>query len=318
MIEISSLSKSYGTRKAVDSLSLSIAPGEVFGFVGPNGAGKTSTIRMLATLLEPDQGEIRIAGYATRGQASDVRKSIGYMPDFFGLYNDMRVWEYLDFFGACYQIPGGERTGLIADLLELVELTHRRDDMVEGLSRGMQQRLSLARTLLHDPPVLLLDEPASGLDPRARLEIRELLLELSGMGKTVFFSTHILADVAEVCDRVGIIEAGRLVAVGPLDSLSADEIPFRQITITILREAGRAADLLGSQPGVSSVRVPGNADELAAGFRRKIRFNFSGDDEALSELLAELIAAKIRVIGVEERTRDLEQVFMQVTKGTVS
>jgi ABC-2 type transport system ATP-binding protein len=183
IIEIKDLTKYYGNRPAVDHISLSVDQGEIFGFVGPNGAGKTSTIRMMATLLEATGGEIFIAGSSVRHASRAVRRAIGYMPDFFGVYQDMKVWEYLDFFGACYKIPEASRTVLIGDLLELVDLRHRQEDMVDRLSRGMKQRLSLARTLIHDPQVLILDEPASGLDPRARVEIRELLVELSRMGK---------------------------------------------------------------------------------------------------------------------------------------
>ncbi|MGH2523813.1 MAG: ABC transporter ATP-binding protein, partial [Anaerolineales bacterium] len=217
IIETKNLTKRYGKLTAVDNLSLSVEQGAIYGFVGPNGAGKTTTMRMLTTLLQPTSGEAWIAGHSVQRDPRRVRRAIGYMPDFFGVYDDMKVWEYLDFFAACYEIPETQRASLIGDLLELVDLIHRRDDMVDTLSRGMKQRLCLARTLAHDPQVLILDEPASGLDPRARIEIRELLLELSRLGKTIFFSTHILADVAEICTQVGIVEAGRLVAQGSLE-----------------------------------------------------------------------------------------------------
>ena len=213
IIETKNLTKRYGPLVAVDALSLSVAQGAIYGFVGPNGAGKTTTMRMMTTLLRPTSGEAWIAGASITRDPRGVRRAIGYMPDFFGVYDDMKVWEYLDFFAACYEIPEAARKALINDLLELVDLNHRRDDMVDTLSRGMKQRLCLARTLAHDPQILILDEPASGLDPRARIEIRELLLELSRLGKTIFFSTHILADVAEICTQVGIVEAGQ--AGGP-------------------------------------------------------------------------------------------------------
>ena len=199
ILQTQNLTKRYGKFTAVDALSLEVEQGSIYGFVGPNGAGKTTTMRMLTTLLQPTTGEAFVAGYSVRRQPKAVRRVIGYMPDFFGVYDDMTVWEYLDFFAACYEIPEAQRRGLIGDLLELVDLAHRRDDQVDTLSRGMKQRLCLARTLAHDPQVLILDEPASGLDPRARVEIRALLAELSRMGKTIFFSTHILADVAEIC-----------------------------------------------------------------------------------------------------------------------
>ena len=221
IIEIKDLTKKYGKRTAVNHLNLNVNAGEIFGFVGPNGAGKTTTMRILATLLRANSGEAVIAGHSVKKSPRGVRGAIGYMPDAFGIYHDMRVWEYLDFFGACYHLRETERKRLVNDLLELVDMTPRRDDMVDKLSRGLQQRLGLARTLIHDPQVLILDEPASGLDPRARVEIRELLVELARMGKTVFFSTHILADVAEICTRVGIIEGGQIVALGHARRIAA-------------------------------------------------------------------------------------------------
>src|SRR5687767_3720433 len=211
-IETKELSKRYKNVHAVKNLNLNVEEGAIYGFVGPNGAGKTTTMHILTTLLQPTSGEAYVAGYSATRQPRDVRRVIGYMPDFFGVYDDMKVWEYLDFFAACYDIPEVERPPLIRDLLELVDLSHRAEDMVDSLSRGMKQRLCLARTLAHDPQVLILDEPASGLDPRARIEIRELLVELSKMGKTIFFSSHILADVAEICTHIGIVDLGRVVA----------------------------------------------------------------------------------------------------------
>ncbi|MBI4631455.1 MAG: ABC transporter ATP-binding protein [Chloroflexi bacterium] len=202
MIVINNLVKKYGKLTAVQNLTLQVEQGAIFGFVGPNGAGKTSTMRILTTLMSPTSGEAFVAGNSVTKNPRGVRRAIGYMPDFFGVYDDMTVWEYLDFFGACYEVPVAQRASVNKDLLELVDLTSRRDDRVEALSRGMKQRLGLARTLAHDPQVLILDEPASGLDPRARIEIRELLVELARMGKTIFFSTHILADVAEICTHV--------------------------------------------------------------------------------------------------------------------
>ncbi|MCA9908948.1 MAG: ABC transporter ATP-binding protein, partial [Anaerolineae bacterium] len=199
IIETRDLVKKFGNFTAVNGLSLEVPSGSIYGFVGPNGAGKTTTMRMLTTLTRPTSGQAWVNGHSVTEEARAVRRAIGYMPDEFGVYDDMRVWEYLDFFAACYDIPEIERKKLIDDLLALVDLSHRRDDMVDKLSRGMKQRLSLARTLAHDPSVLILDEPASGLDPRARVEIRELLVELARMGKTIFFSTHILADVSEIC-----------------------------------------------------------------------------------------------------------------------
>ncbi|RPI30405.1 MAG: ABC transporter ATP-binding protein [Chloroflexota bacterium] len=319
IIEIINLSKAYGRsaarRLAVDRLDLSVEEGDIFGFVGPNGAGKTSTIRIMATLLQATSGDIRVAGHSVSKNPRGVRKAIGYMPDFFGVYNDMTVWEYLDFFGACYKIPPATRAALIDDLLELVDLTHRRDDMVDGLSRGMKQRLSLARTLVHDPQVLILDEPASGLDPRARIEIRTLMVELAQMGKTIFFSTHILADVAEICTRVGIIEAGRLVASGPLEELQQHLVPHRRIQITVLDQVEKARDLLQATPGVLTVETP--PGQINGGHQR-LEFEFAGDDPTLSALLSKLVEESIPVVHFSGDSRDMEEVFMRATKGLVT
>ena len=324
IIEIIDLSKQYSGRnsiQAINHLSLNVEEGDIFGFVGPNGAGKTSTIRIMATLLQPTRGDILVAGHSVRKQPRQVRSMIGYMPDYFGVYNDMLVWEYLDFFGSCYNISPAHRAGLIKDLLELVELTHRRNDPVEGLSRGMKQRLSLARTLIHDPQVLILDEPASGLDPRARVEIRGLLVELARMGKTIFFSTHILADVAEICTRVGIIEAGKLVAAGPLEELQQILMPHRKVQITVLAQPTEALQMITSEaalqgiPGILSVsELHTNHNEQRARFE----IEFNGDDQALSGILASLVAKGIPVLHFSEDSRDLEEVFMRATKGLVT
>ena len=219
IIQTQDLVKRFGKFTAVNGISLAVPRGAIYGFVGPNGAGKTTTMRILTTLTRQTSGEATVNGLSVLHDAREVRRAIGYMPDEFGVYDDMRVWEYLDFFAACYDIPEGERRKLIEDLLELVDLAHRRDDMVDKLSKGLKQRLSLARTLCHDPAVLILDEPASGLDPRARVEIRELLVELAKMGKTIFFSTHILADVSEICTHIGILEAGEVIAQGSMEEM---------------------------------------------------------------------------------------------------
>ncbi|HVN52848.1 MAG TPA: ABC transporter ATP-binding protein [Anaerolineaceae bacterium] len=313
VIEIQNLTKRYGGRTAVDGLNLEVENGEIFGFVGPNGAGKTTTIRIMATLLEPSAGEVRIGSHLVSKEPAGVRRLVGYMPDVFGLYRDMKVWEYLDFFAACYHIPESVRPGLIGDLLELVDLSHRREDMLESLSRGMQQRLSLARTLIHDPQVLILDEPASGLDPRARVEIRELLVQLSRMGKTIFFSTHILADVAEICTRVGILEAGKLVAVGELEALQQQVMPRRTVEITLLDNLETARKLLESLPAVSALKEIGGQNG-----RCRLELEFIGDDQALSQILAWLVQAGVQVVRFSAESRDLEAVFMRATKGLVT
>ncbi len=316
-IELRQLTKRFKERTAVDHLDLVVAPGEIFGFVGPNGAGKTTTLRMIACLLAPDSGEVQVMGHSAVSEPEAVRRLIGYMPDFFGVYTDLTVAEYLDFFGACYQLPPAERQQQAADLLELVELAHRRDDPVERLSRGMQQRLSLARTLIHDPQVLLLDEPASGLDPRARVEIRELMRELARMGKTIFFSTHILADVAEICTRVGILEAGKLVAVGELDALQQQIMPSRLVEITLLSPVEPALALLAAYPGVSRPEQIAENGAAVNG-RSRLRCEFSGDDASLSQLLAHLVASGVSVLNFSADQRDLEEVFLRATHGQVT
>src|SRR5215831_11127256 len=253
IIETRDLVKRYGKLTAVNHLSLQVPRGAIYGFVGPNGAGKTSTMRILTTLMLPSSGQAFVAGHEVTKDPRAVRRVIGYMPDFFGVYDDMKVWEYLDFFAACYDIPERDRPGLVNDLLELVDLGHRRQDMVDKLSRGMKQRLCLARTLAHDPQVLVLDEPASGLDPRARVEIRELLVELSKMGKTIFFSSHILADVAEICTHIGIVEAGQIVAQGRMDEIQRQLVTNREIVVTLLDRVEEAKQALMAVPGVIQV-----------------------------------------------------------------
>ena len=312
IIEIKDLCKHFGKRFAVNNISFNVDGGEIFGLVGPNGAGKTTTMRMLVTLLKPDKGEIFVGGYSIRKQPNEVRRIIGFMPDSFGVYGDMTVQEYLDFFGACYKVPPNQRTRLITDLLELVDLGHRRDDMVDTLSTGLKQRLGLARVLIHDPGILVLDEPASGLDPRARVEIRELLLEIARLGKTIIFSSHILADVSELCTRVGIIEDGKLVAIGTLQQLSERVMPHRQLRIGLLDRAQEVQITLQSSAGVAEARLLENAD------RPTIEVDFVGNDEAIHQLLAKLLSQGFPVVHFSEETKNLEEVFMRTTKGIVS
>jgi ABC-2 type transport system ATP-binding protein len=312
LIEIKDLSKNYNGALAINHLSLSVYPGEIFGFIGPNGAGKTSTIRILATLLRPTSGDALIASHSVLNDPYAVRSLIGYMPDFFGIYGDLTVEEYLDFFAGCFQIFGTRRQTLITELLELVELTHRANDPVENLSRGMKQRLSLARTLIHDPSVLILDEPASGLDPRARVEIRELLRELSRMGKTIFFSSHILSDVAEICTRIGIIEAGELVVSGTPDELQYHQLPSRRIRIGILGDPDEAAEIIGDTSSILDIHidkkpVPPHVLEI----------DFVGTLEDLADLLTKL-AGRCQVVQFSEVESSLEEVYLRATRGQVS
>ena len=317
IIEIRELTKKFAKRTAVDRVNLTIESGEIFGLVGPNGAGKTTTMRMLVTLLQPDHGEIWVGGHSVRKAPRQVRRIIGFMPDSFGVYGDMTVYEYLDFFGACYQLPPLQRQNLIKDLLELVDIGHRRDDMVDTLSRGLKQRLGLARVLIHDPGILILDEPASGLDPRARVEIRELLLEIAHLGKTIIFSSHILADVAELCTSVGIMESGKVVAVGTLDQLSAKAVPHRLIQVAFLNQINleKAQAALSALPGISQVRPReglGKAEWLS------LEAEFIGDDGALAQLLGNLVEQGLPIVHFSEETQNLEEVFMRATRGIVS
>jgi ABC-2 type transport system ATP-binding protein len=315
IIETRDLVKEFGRLTAVDKLSLEVPSGSIYGFVGPNGAGKTTTMRMLTTLTRPTAGKAWVSGHSVTDERREVRRAIGYMPDEFGVYDDLRVWEYLDFFAACYDIPENQRKTLIVDLLELVDLSHRRDDMVDKLSRGMKQRLSLARTLAHDPSVLILDEPASGLDPRARVEIRELLVELAKMGKTIFFSSHILADVEDICTHIGIIEAGQMVMQGPMEEMRAQLMPFREIAITVKDSATaeQVKSLVATIDGVTNVEI---VDQKNG--RCRVTLDFTGDDDGVAAINHKLHTEGIAVLGFTEETKDLETMFMRVTKGIVT
>ncbi len=314
IIEIDGLTKRYKSLTALNDLTLNINEGEVVGFIGPNGAGKTTTMRILTTLLKPTSGSARVAGYEVTKNPQDVRRVIGYMPDFFGVYEDMKAWEYLDFFAACYDVPAASRPPLIDDLLTLVDLNHKKFDFVESLSRGMKQRLCLARTLAHDPQILILDEPASGLDPRARIEMRELLRELKHMGKTIFFSSHILSEVADICNSIAILEAGNLIAYGDMEEMKRQIRPHRLIEIRMLGDIAPAQEHLLHVPTVraaltsADLEIPSNA----------IRIDFEGNDEQLAELLAGLVGRGVPIVNFTEKSGDLEDVFLQVTQGIVN
>jgi len=313
IIEIEGLTKQYGTLTALNNLDLAVEEGAVVGFIGPNGAGKTTTMRILTTLLKPTKGRARVAGFSVTDEPHGVRRSIGYMPDFFGVYEDMMVWEYLDFFAACYDIPALQRPGMIDDLLNLVDLGHKKNEFVDSLSRGMKQRLCLARTLAHDPQVLILDEPASGLDPRARIEMRELLRELKKMGKTIFFSSHILSEVADVCTDIAILEAGHLIAYGNMTEMRKKLRPHRVISVRTLGDVTLLQEVLTGYSTVSTMLSAPDGD-LPKG---TVKFDFSGNDEELSQLLSDLVAQSITVVSFNEEQGDLEDIFLQVTKGII-
>jgi ABC-2 type transport system ATP-binding protein len=309
MIEVINFTKRYGDFVAVDDLSFTIGKGEIFGFIGPNGAGKSTTIRFLATLLRPTSGEGRVAGHSVVADAMAVRRVIGFMPDDFGVYDGMKVWEFLDFFAVAYEIPYTFRKKIIGEVLELLDLSHKRDDYVNGLSKGMKQRLCLAKTLVHDPPVLILDEPASGLDPRARLEMKALLNELRGMGKTILISSHILSELADFCTSIGIIERGKLLAAGSIQEIQSQLRAHRVLKIRVLDESNALAESLLRQD--ASVR-------MVEAFDHTLTAEFEGQDEDMARLLGRLIAAGVTVQSFAEEPLRLEDVFMMITKGIVS
>ncbi len=307
MIEIRDLTKRYGSFTALDHLNLSLEEGVVFGFVGANGAGKSTTFSILATLLAPTSGDAVINGKSVIKEPKEVRKQIGYMPDFFGVYDQLKVDEYLDFYGASYGIGAVERKVLIPQLLELVNLTNKRYEYVDLLSRGMKQRLCLARALIHDPKVLILDEPASGLDPRARVEMRDILRNLKYMGKTILISSHILPELAEMCDEIGVIDNGRLIAHGNVASIQAQLQGEKRIVIKVTDRLNEVRAFLEEDTLISSIDVMENRLELA--------FNYSGTDDDQVALLKKAILANLPIYALSEVEKDLEDVFMAITKG---
>ena len=302
------LMKRYPGTLAVAGLDLNVAEGEIFGLVGPNGAGKTTTLRILATLLRATSGDAEIAGIDVRRDPDDARRVLGFMPDVFGVYDDMKVWEYLDFFARCYGIPAARRRRMIGDLLDLVDLGDKRDAYVQGLSRGMQQRLCLAHTLVHDPQVLLLDEPASGLDPRARVELRELLRELRALGKTIVISSHILPELEELCTAVAIVDHGQVLAHGRVSDIERRLRFGAVLRVRILtgQDHEEARAHFAADPRVASATILDDG---------QIELGFRGDDEAAAQLLASAIGAGIRVTSFARAASDLEELFLQVTSG---
>jgi ABC-2 type transport system ATP-binding protein len=307
-IETRGLTRRFGKIVAVDDLNLKVPSGSLFGLIGPNGAGKTTTLRMLAGLLQPTAGQIVLNGQVANHDWREMQRQIGYMPDFFGVYEDMLVWEYLDFFARCYDLPPARRQRVTAELLDLVDLTEKRDAYVQALSRGMRQRLCLAHALVHDPQVLLLDEPASGLDPRARVEMRELLRELGAMGKTIVVSSHILMELSELCDSVGIIEKGKLVVSGRLEEITRQVQQERTLRLKVLSNQKEAEEILRDQPGVGQIYD----------FDGHLEVEFVGEDEATASLLATLVASGVQVVSFTEVSSDLEEVFLRLTKGEVA
>jgi ABC-2 type transport system ATP-binding protein len=306
VIETRGLGKTYGQFTALKAIDLRVEPGDVYGFIGPNGAGKTTTIRILTTLLEPSVGEAWVDGASVLTDKQRIRGLIGYMPDDFGVYRDMTVTEYLQFFASAYGIPARERASLVGGLLELTDLAGKRDALIDTLSRGMQQRLGLARTLVHDPKVLILDEPASGLDPRARIEIREILKELQRMGKTILLSSHILPELETLCTRIGILERGELVAQGTVAEVVAKAAKDATVEVSTTDDA-RALVVVRELAGVV-------AAERAESGLVVCRVSRALD---LSQLTAHLGGRGVWVRHLVKKDPSLEEVFMALTRGLV-
>ena len=307
IVRTEGLVKRYDGTLAVAGVDLAVEAGEIFGLVGPNGAGKTTTLRILATLLMPSAGTAEIGGYSVTRNPDEVRRVLGFMPDAFGVYDDMKVWEYLDFFARCYGIDAPARRRMIGDLLDLVDLSDKRDAYVQNLSRGMQQRLCLAHALVHDPDVLLLDEPASGLDPRARVELRELLRELRTLGKTILISSHILPELEELCTSVAIVDRGQVLAQGRVSDI---ERRLRFGAVLRVRLLAEGTELEAARDRFAADAEVASAVILEDG---TIELGFRGDDAASARLLAASVAAGMPIVSFARAASDLEELFLQVT-----
>lgn len=305
MLEINNLVKTYGKFTAVNDLSFKIEKGSIFGFVGPNGAGKTTTMKIMAGLMRATKGSITIDGDDITKNPSLLKDKIGYMPDFFGVYDNLKVREYMDFYAGAYYIPFSERAELIDNLLEIVNLTEKKEFYVDSLSRGMKQRLCLARSLIHDPEILILDEPASGLDPRARVEMKDVLKQLGSMGKTIIISSHILPELAEMCTEIGIIDHGVMQAQGTVLQIMRMLSKKRIISITPLSGMETLLNLLKESPNVSNIIENEDNIEIA----------FDGEDSEVADLLTKIIKADVPVVAFKEKDGDLEEIFMQITGG---
>ena len=305
MIAIRNLNKRYGRFQAVSDLNLDVPEGEIFGFVGPNGAGKTTTMKIICGLLKATSGEITLDGVDIIRNSRRMKEKIGYMPDFFGVYDDLKVSEYLEFYASIYNIKGQERKRITDDLLELVDLGSKREAYVDSLSRGMKQRLCLARSLVHNPRLLVLDEPASGMDPRARFEMKEILKNLKGMGKTIIISSHILPELAELCTSIGIIDQGRMVISGSNEEIMQQVYNKKVVRLKVTERLDDAVLILKEYPFV---------DKLVIG-ENTIQAGFGGGDGEMSRVLSDLINRGIPVVSFSQMDGNLEDVFMKVTKG---
>ncbi|WP_061994678.1 ABC transporter ATP-binding protein [Clostridium sp. ATCC 25772] len=306
MLVIKNLVKNYGSFKAVDNLNLHVKKGEIFGFVGPNGAGKTTTMKIVSGLLDCENGEVFIDGVDAIKNRREVKRKIGYMPDFFGVYDDLKVDEYLEFYASIYGIEGKEKDELINDLLELVNLSHKKDAYVDDLSRGMKQRLCLARCLVHNPSLLILDEPASGMDPKARIEMKNILRTLKEMGKTIIISSHILPELAELCTNLVIIQNGKAVTSGTVEEVMDKAYKTKFIRLKVLKDVESAIKLLKEYVEIGEIKKIGSNVATAS---------FSGSEEVMCNILEGLIKENIKVVSFNTIDGNLEEVFMKVIGG---
>lgn len=304
MLVIKNLEKSYGSFKALNGLNLEIKKGEIFGFIGPNGAGKSTTMKIVSGLLSPDSGEVYVDGIDAIKNNKALKDKIGYMPDFFGVYDNLKAIEYLEFYASIYGILGKEARDLGMDLLELVNLQDKWDANVDGLSRGMKQRLCLARCLVHNPDLLILDEPASGMDPRARFEMKGILKNLKDMGKTIIVSSHILPELGEICTNIGIVKNGRVVTHGTVDEIMIRAAGASPFVITVMDNVEKAIESLRELPEVKDISVDGN----------KITANIAGGDKEGKDVLKSLVIKDVSVIGYTRAVGNLEDVFIQITE----
>ncbi|NOZ41353.1 MAG: ABC transporter ATP-binding protein [Planctomycetes bacterium] len=307
LIELRNLHRYFGETRAVEDMSFEVYAGEVFGYIGPNGAGKTTSMRILATLDEPTAGDAFVDGFSVVDDPDRVRRRLGFMPDYFGTYQNVNVGEYLDFFARAYGLRSDERKQAILSVMDFTQLDKLANKPIDGLSKGMKQRLCLGRTMIHNPSVLILDEPAAGLDPRARIELREMISQLADLGKAVLISSHILTELAEICDKVGIIEQGKLLAVGTVDEISAKTEAISRVRLRTLEDPQRLLGWFALRGDISEVIVEASV----------VTFNHDGDETAQAILLREIIEADFSIIEFASKMKSLEDVFLHVTEGRV-
>jgi ABC-2 type transport system ATP-binding protein len=307
MIELRRLHRFFGATRAVSDVTFEVGRGQVFGYIGPNGAGKTTSMRILATLDLPTAGDAYVDGFSCVNDPDRVRRRLGFMPDYFGTYADVNCYEYLDFFARSYGLVGRERHQAVRHTMSFTKLDELAEKPIRGLSKGMRQRLCLGRSMIHDPSVLILDEPANGLDPRARIELREMIRQLAADGKTVLVSSHILTELAEMCDEVAIIERGQLLAVGSVDEIQKQQQPHREVKVRVLGGAGGLAEWLAQRTDVSEVHADGEV----------VRFTHEGEQDTEVALLREMVLADFAVAEFGSHSKSLEDVFMAVTRGAV-